>query len=94
MQPHPDEKSIKMPHFALFIEGKLSRLRKRNRMVAEKRIMDVICKIEMSTLQDNEHKDLDFPSGTTALILMPTRNPNLFYQNNRSSTPYMDISSD
>ena len=32
MQPHPDVKSTKMPHFSLFIEGKICRSNKQNKM--------------------------------------------------------------
>ena len=63
MQPHPDQKkSTKMPHSDLFIEEKLSRLCKHNRMVAEKRMMLVVFEIEMSTFEENKHEGPAFPS--------------------------------
>ena len=80
-----------MPHFALFVEGKLSRLTKPNRMDTNKRIMDVAFKTEMSTFIENEREGPAFPSGAGAPILMSTKNPNSFYHNNSSSPPYMDI---
>ena len=46
-QPPPHEKSTQMLSFALFMEKKLSKLSKRNRMVAEKRIMYVALEIKM-----------------------------------------------
>ena len=79
MQPSPDEKSTKIPNFPLFIEEKLSSLSKRNRMVTEKRIMDVVFEIEMSTFKENEHEGMAFSSCAAAPMLMPTQNPNLLY---------------
>ena len=75
-QPPPDEKS-KMSHFAFFIEKELSRLSKQNKMVLEKRIMDVALEIEMSTFIENEDESPAFPIGATAPILIPSQNPNL-----------------
>ena len=60
----PDEKSTKMLHFALFVEKKLSRLSIRNRMVANKRIMDAVFEIEISTFKENEREVPVSPSGT------------------------------
>ena len=40
-----------MAHFALLIKGKLSRLSKQNRMVAEKRIIDIVFEIIMSAFK-------------------------------------------
>ena len=42
---------LKMAHFALLIKGKLSRLSKQNRMVAEKRIIDIVFEIIMSAFK-------------------------------------------
>ena len=36
MQPHPDVKSTKMSHFSLFIEGKICRSNKQNKMFPKK----------------------------------------------------------
>ena len=89
----PYEKSTKMPNFDLFIKEKLSTLSKQTRMVAKKRIMNVIFEIKMSPLKEYEHEGPVVFSGAAAPMLILTQNPNLFHQINRSSTPYVNMMS-
>lgn len=53
--------------------------------------MDVVFEIEMSTFKEIKHEGPAFPCGVAASMLIPTKNPNLFYHKNRSITPYMDM---
>ena len=63
------EKGASMPRFALLIEEKLSKLNRRNRTIAEKRIMDVVFEIEMSSLV-NETGD----EGPSTVVWVPYAN--------------------
>ena len=82
-----------MSNFFLFIEEKLSKVSKWNIMIAEKSTMVVVFVTKMLTFKENELEGPALPSGAAVPILMPTQNPNLFYHNNRSSTPNKDIMS-
>ena len=49
--------SAKQPtHFTLLVEEKLGRLSQRNRMIAEKRIMDILFKIEINEFEGGLHQ--------------------------------------
>ena len=48
MTQEPPEKSAKKSHFALLIDEQLSKLTQRNRIIAEKRIKDVVFEIDTS----------------------------------------------
>ena len=43
-------------HFALLVEEKLGRLSQRNRMIAEKRIMDILFEIEINEFEGGLHQ--------------------------------------
>ena len=49
--------SDKQPtHFALLVEEKLGRLSQRNRMIAEKKIMDILFEIEINEVEGGLHQ--------------------------------------
>ena len=49
--------SAKQPtHFALLVEEKLVKLSQRNRMIAEKRIMDILLEIEINEFEGGLHQ--------------------------------------
>ena len=79
----PPEKSTTVPHFALLVEEKLSGVDKWNRIIAEKRIMDLLFEIEMSS-------HINEPEGMSLQNSMRTSTPsraNIF----GSAIPYMDM---
>ena len=49
--------STKQPtHFAILVEEKLGRLSQRKRMIAEKRIMDILFEIEINEFEGGLHE--------------------------------------
>ena len=52
----PDPSAKQPAHFALLVEEKLVRLRQRNRMIAEKKIMDILFEMEINEFEGGLHQ--------------------------------------
>ena len=54
----PSSSAKQSTHLALLVEEKLGRLSQRNRMIAEKRIIDILFEIEINEFEGGLHQDL------------------------------------
>ena len=52
----PGLSSKQITHFVLLVEKKLGRLRQRNKIIAEKRIVDILFEIEINKFEGGFHQ--------------------------------------